>query len=105
MIDIKSTNAGDRVFAAWVFVEHRSGVGAVEASTRVKEGVVFSPEHGLVQFAGEAPRALYSLETPFSSPEDAWRHCAARVRKAADTLQLAARTCDENAVAALMGAT
>ena len=100
MIDIKSTKAGDRVFAAWFYVEYRHHAGTIDAQSEVKEGIVFSPEHGLVQFGTSTPRALYLLETPFSTLEDAWRHCAASVRAAARGLQLAASTCDANAVAA-----
>ena len=100
MIDIKRTKAGDRVFAAWFYMEYHHAAGVVQASTEVKEGIVFSPEHGLVQFGASTPRALYLLETPFSTPGDAWRHCAERVRVSAKGLQIAASTCDANAVAA-----
>lgn len=100
MIDIKSTKAGDKVFVAWFYMEYRHYAGTVDAQTEVKEGVVFSPEHGLVQFGAAPPRAIYLLETPFSTPGDAWRHCATRVRESTRGLQLAASTCDAKAVAA-----
>jgi len=100
MLDIKSTTAGDRIFAAWFYAEYRHHAGTVDAQTEVTEGIVFSPEHGLVQFGTSTPRALYLLETPFSTLEDAWKHCAASVRAAAWGMQLAASTCDAKAVAA-----
>lgn len=99
---LEGYETGDEVWLAWVHIEPvYFGDSPVQAKPRVDRGTVFMADHGLIQVAGQSPRATYFGEIVFRTRGEAWAYVASRIRAGADALsKQAAEAAVESAVAA-----